>query len=94
MVYTVQPALQYTGTYTVNPDCTGTMTITNQSLASAASSFQTIGNVTTGTQTFTVNFVELGMASSTLNPSFPQLPELDLTVSGSNLVGSGYAIAQ
>jgi hypothetical protein len=70
------------------------MRIANEALASTASGMQTIGSVTTGTQSFTINFVELGTASSTLSPSSPQLPELDLTVSGSILVGSGYAIAQ
>lgn len=80
----LQPTLQFTGTYTVNADCSGTMTISN----SAATSGNGAGSVG-----LTVNFVELGGAVTPLSP-VPQQPGLLLTVANSTRVGVGYALPQ
>jgi hypothetical protein len=77
----VQPLLDFTGTYTVNTDCSGTIMISN--------SPQTNTSVMT-TSGLTLNFVQLGIG----NASTQQFQMLDLTVSNSSTIGSGYAIAQ
>jgi hypothetical protein len=86
-VNTLQRSLQYSGTYTVNVDCSGSMTISN-----AASLTGATGNTGTTAQSFTISFVELGGSGPTLSPF--TLPELILTLSNSGMVGAGYAIAQ
>lgn len=81
----VQPLLDFTGTYTVNPDCSGTITISNTGTASTSAS------------SLTLNFVQEGTGNTTpFNLFAQQFPQLALTVSNSStgMVGSGYAIAQ
>lgn len=80
----LQPTLQFAGTYKVNPDCSGSMTISN----SAATSGNGAGSVG-----LTVNFIELGGAVTPLNP-VPQQPSLLLTVANSTRTGVGYALPQ
>jgi hypothetical protein len=90
-VNTAQRALQFSGTYTVNPDCSGSMTISNAS--SLSSNGPSTGGPTVTPQSLIVNFVELGAASSGLS-SFSQPSQLALSVSSANTLGVGYAIAQ
>jgi hypothetical protein len=86
-VNTLQRSLQYSGTYTVNADCSGSMTISNATSIAGAT-----GTNGTTAQSFTMSFVELGGSGPTLSPF--TLPELVLTISNSGMVGAGYAIAQ
>jgi hypothetical protein len=86
-VNALQRSLQYSGTYTVNPDCTGSMAISNATSLAGAT-----GNTGTTAQSFIISFVELGGSGPTLSPF--TLPELILTISVNGTVGAGYAIAQ
>ncbi len=80
-------SLQYTGTYTVNVDCSGTMTI---SPASASSTTGTTTTGTTSTGSMTLNFVITPPAT----PSGNESPGLDLSFSNAAESGSGYALVQ
>lgn len=75
-------SLQYTGTYTANVDCSGTMTI------SPASSTTTSG--TTSTASLKLNFV----ITPPTTPSGNESPGLDLSYSNAAASGSGYALVQ
>jgi hypothetical protein len=90
----LQLSVQFSGTYLVNADCSGSMTISNAASLASASSGSGSGGATITPQSFTINFVELGGGSLTVNPFSQALPELALTVSNANIIGSGYAIAQ
>jgi hypothetical protein len=93
-------ALQFTGTYTVNADCAGTMTISaaNSSSTTGTTGTSTTGTTTTGTtsttgtnETLNVNFV---LTPATVNSPFAQTPGLALSFSTTDESGSGYAVAQ
>ncbi len=86
-VNALQRSLQYSGVYTVNPDCSGSMTITNATSLKGAT-----GTTGATAQSFTISFVELGGSGPTLSPF--TLPELVLAISNNGMVGAGYAIAQ
>ena len=99
-------ALQYTGTYTVYPDCSGTMTISNSSTASTTGTTTTMGTTTTtGTTTtdatttssITVNFVitpSIQSGNSGNSAAGAQYPELAMSFSTATESGSGYALIQ
>jgi len=77
-------ALQYTGIYSVNSDCSGTMTISNASTATA----------TTGSSKgMTLNFV-ITPPTAPGGGAFAPAPGLDLSFSTAESSGSGYALAQ
>jgi hypothetical protein len=75
-------ALQYTGTYSVNSDCSGTMEIGNSTTAAASS----------GTGTL-LNFV-ITPPMAPGGGAFAPAPGLDLSFSTAAASGSGYALAQ
>jgi hypothetical protein len=81
----LQPELQFTGTYTVNSDCSGTMTIASGPTSTTSG--------TSTTRSFTINFFEVSAGGTPFNP-LPQLSGLALSVSNSNTVGWGYASQQ
>jgi hypothetical protein len=74
--------LRFTGTYTLNPDCSGTMTLTNVGTSTGSTG-------TTGTSTssgsLTLNFV-LDLATNPIQIKFSQS-------SGSQII-NGYGILQ
>ncbi len=82
-------SLQYTGTYTVNVDCSGTMTISPTSTSSTSGTTGTTTG-TTSTGSLTVNFVITPPAT----PSGNESPGLDLSFSNAAESGSGYALVQ
>ncbi|HTR34721.1 MAG TPA: hypothetical protein VMH80_02390 [Bryobacteraceae bacterium] len=100
-------SLEYTGTYSVNADCSGTMTISSSSAAltpgssgSSGTSTTTSGGGSSSTaQSLTISFVISQPAISgapgiaRVN-EFVQSPELSLTFSDSSQTGWGYALAQ
>jgi hypothetical protein len=77
-------SLQYTGTYSVNSDCSGTMTISKSSTAAAT---------TSGGHGMMLNFV-ITPPSAPGGGAFAPAPGLDLSFSTANASGSGYALAQ
>jgi hypothetical protein len=102
---TMFSALQFTGTYSVNPDCSGTMTLSNSSTSTAS----TTGTSTTATGTTTTTGSTGSSTSSTTNQSItvnfvitppvnpqanPQTPGLTLSFTWGDESGSGYALAQ
>jgi hypothetical protein len=74
--------LQYTGTYSVNSDCSGTMTVNNSPAATAT---------TASSPGMTLNFV---ITPPTAPGAFAPAPGLDLSFSTATASGSGYALAQ
>jgi len=86
-------ALQYTGTYTVNSDCSGTMTITNSDLASSTNTSATTGATTadTAASSVTLNFV---ITPPSQQAGSSQSPGLVLSYSMGDNSGTGYALAQ
>ena len=100
-------SLEYTGTYSVNADCSGTMTISSSSaaLTPGSSGSSGTGTTTSGSggsstaESLTVSFVIAAAATSgapgvaSVN-QFVQSPELTLTFSDPSQTGWGYAIAQ
>jgi hypothetical protein len=104
------PMLDFTGTYTVNADCSGTMTLIAQNTSTSTTGTGTgtgagigTGTGTTGTTTttspITVNFV-LGQPSITVTPGSPTVnwntlhPALSISVSNANQTAFGYGMAQ
>jgi hypothetical protein len=89
-------ALQYTGTYSVNSDCSGTMKIGNSSSATGTAT-TTTGSTTSGTsgssQSLTLNFV-ITPPQAPGGGAFAPAPGLDLSFSTADESGSGYALAQ
>jgi hypothetical protein len=77
-------SLQYTGTYSVNSDCSGTMTINKSSAATA-----TAGD----SQGMPLNFV-ITPPTAPGGGAFAPAPGLDLSFSTADASGSGYALAQ
>lgn len=78
---------QYSGSYTVNPDCSGTMALNNSSTSTS----------TTGASqaSVTVGFVIAPPSVSTLSQAgVAQSPQLNLSFSNATVSGSGYALAQ
>ncbi len=99
-------ALDFTGTYTVNSDCSGTMTISNSSTSTTGTTTGTgtTGSTGTGTtgsigttgkssanQSTSINFV-ITQPNSSIGG--PQTPGLTLSFSTPDESGSGYALAQ
>jgi hypothetical protein len=93
---TTYSALVFTGTYSVNPDCTGTMTISSPA---ATSSTSTTSGSSSANQTLTIGFVvsaptftaQPGIINSNL---FSAPPDLNLSFSDSDESGWGYAQPQ
>jgi mucin-2 len=84
-------SLVFTGTYTVNPDCSGTMSISTSSPSTSSSTSTTAAN-----QTLTINFViSPGTFSGQAGNPNPGVsiggPVLSLSFSDSNESGWGYA---
>jgi hypothetical protein len=87
----VYSSLAFTGTYTVNTDCTGTLSI-------SSSSISTVGLTSTATpnQTLTMGFVispatYSGQAGNTSPSAFSGGPVLNLSFSSASASGWGYA---
>lgn len=101
-------ALQFTGTYSVNPDCTGTMTISNSSSTTSTGTTSTgttttsTGTTSTGTTTTTSTTTSTGNSITltfVLSPPTTSLvgastPVLNLSYSTADESGSGYALAE
>lgn len=86
---------QFTGTYTVNPDCTGTMTLTMTPVSgSSASSTQTASSSMTATFVITTPTIAVNPGSPSNVGSYPQRPGLEISTSSSTLTASGLATAQ
>jgi hypothetical protein len=89
-------ALDYSGTYAVNSDCSGTITINQGTLAS--SSGTTATGAGTGTSSaanaITINFVLTPPTNSGAIATTAQTPGLTLSYSQGSTSGSGYASAQ
>jgi len=83
-------ALHYTGTYSVNSDCSGTMTISNSSPATATTG--STGSASGGSQGMLLNFVITPPTAP--GGAFAPAPGLDLSFSTADASGSGYALAQ
>jgi len=89
-------ALQFTGTYSVNLNCTGTMTISNSSTSSTTgtSTGTSTGSTSTtsnGTQSIALNFV-ISPPSGSVGGA--QTPALSLSYSTADESGSGYALGE
>jgi mucin-2 len=100
-------ALQFTGTYSVNPDCTGSMTISNSSSTtttgtSTGTTTTSTGTTSTGTTTTTSTTTSTGNSITltfVLSPPTTSLvgaatPVLNLSYSTADESGSGYALAE
>jgi hypothetical protein len=99
-------SLDFTGSYTVNADCSGTMTINNSSATSTTGTGTTgtgttgTGTTTTTSQSFSIDFVITPAATSAPNASGNPnsnavgSPELSLSFSNSDQAGWGYALPQ
>jgi hypothetical protein len=89
-------SLQFTGTYTVNPDCTGTMTISN---APASSSSSATGSSSTSSSKLSLSFT-LTQPSVLFNPGTPTAtarsfgPGIEFSQSSSSGTLFGYGVAQ
>lgn len=81
--------LQFAGTYTVNPDCTGTMTLSNATNTSTSGNNGGTGTTTSTTGT-SVNFVLIQPSASSGAPSSPQI-SFSQSGSGQTLFGTGIA---
>jgi hypothetical protein len=84
-------SLAFTGTYTVNADCTGTMSVSSSSSSTSGLTSTAIPN-----QTLTMGFVISpatfsGQAGNTSPGAFSGGPVLNLSFSTSNASGWGYA---
>jgi hypothetical protein len=86
-------SLQYTGTYSVNSDCSGTMTISNSSASSTTTGTATSTTGSAATSGMTLNFVITPPVTQT-GGGFAPSPGLDLSFSTASASGSGYALAQ
>jgi hypothetical protein len=75
----------FTGTYSVNPDCSGTMTISSSSTSSSTGT--TTGNSSTS-QSITVSFVITPPAGPSTGP------EISIGFSTPDQSGTGYALSQ
>jgi hypothetical protein len=89
---------QYSGSYTVNLNCSGTMTLTPPTTTSTTTT--TTGTTATGGQSWTLNFVLTPAVSYVTNTAFSASPggnnsrpglEFTLTNSTETLSGFGYA---
>jgi hypothetical protein len=97
-VSTTYSSLVFTGTYTVNSDCTGTMSISSSSASTANSTSTTYTTTTTTTttttsavpnQTLTIDFV---ISPATVTGQVSSVgPALNLSYFDSNASGWGYA---
>jgi hypothetical protein len=100
---------QYTGTYTINPNCSGTMTLTPMGTTVAAGSSTTTGTTGTGTTTttttnttaLTVNFVltppvtyPSTTAYSATPSGYSSRPGIEFTLTSGNETLMGMGIAQ
>ena len=88
---TTYSTLAFTGTYTVNPDCSGAMTISNSSslAATGASSASAI------TIDFVISPPTITASAGSSNPNgFSGPPDLNLSFTNSNVAGWGYAFPQ
>jgi len=79
-------ALQYTGTYAVDSDCSGSMTIGKPAAATATTT-------AAASSSMTLNFV-ITPPTSAGGFAFAPAPALDLSFSTADAAGSGYALAQ
>jgi hypothetical protein len=88
--------LGFTGTYTVNPDCSGAMTISSSSTATGTT---TTSGTSTSAQALTINFV-ISPPTVTVEPGSTNTngssggPDLNLSFANSNEAGWGYALPQ
>jgi hypothetical protein len=87
----VYSSLAFTGTYTVNTDCTGTLSISSSSTSTSG-----LTSTTTPNQTLTMGFVISpatfsGQAGNTSPGAFSGGPVLNLSFSTSSASGWGYA---
>jgi len=93
--------LDFTGTYTVNPDCSGTMTLMVPNTNTTATGTGTSTTLTgaTSTSPMTVTFV-LGQPSISVPAGSPAInwntlrPSLSISVSNANQTAFGYGMAQ
>jgi trimeric autotransporter adhesin len=76
--------LDFTGTYTVNPDCSGTMTIGSSSASSTSSASQAL----------TIGFVISPSTGSPSPDASSGSPDLSLSFANSDEAGWGYAVPQ
>jgi hypothetical protein len=94
------PALVFTGTYSVNADCTGSMTISNPATTSSTSTTTTSGTGSSSTnQTLTIDFVispptVTEQPGSIYSSAFSGSPTLNLSFTDSDESGWGYALPQ
>ena len=90
--------LQFTGTYTVNPDCTGTMTLKSTSSSGPTTTTGTGSSPTGSTTAMSLSFVlTQGLVPfNGGNPSGARAigPEIEFTSSSSSLMATGYGIPQ
>ncbi len=84
-------ALQYTGTYSVNSDCSGTMQIGNSSTATVTTGSNS--SASGSSSSMTLNFV-ITPPTAPGGGAFAPAPGLDLSFSTADASGSGYALAQ
>jgi len=84
-------ALAFTGTYTINADCTGTMSISS---SWAGTSTTTTTSTTIASQTLTIDFVVSPSTFSGQANTTSAGPVLNLSFSDSNESGWGYAVSQ
>ena len=77
--------LQYSGTYTINPDCTGTMTLNNATTTATTGT----GGTTSPTGT-SVNFVLIQSSPSSNGSSSPQIA-FSQSGTGQTIFGTGIA---
>jgi hypothetical protein len=84
-------ALVFTGTYTVNSDCSGSISITPLSAASTSTGTTTTASSTN--QALTISFV-ISPPTSNGSASAAGAPTLNLSFSDSDESGGGYAVAQ
>ena len=82
------PGLQLTGTYTVNPDCTGTMTIASPSTTSSAASSPVILTFVLTEPVVTLHLGALNLASYQLHPG------IEFAIANSSETASGYGRSQ
>ena len=87
-------SLQFTGTYTLNSDCSGTLTISNSSATGT-----TTGTTNTGmTESFTASFAltppKFTVANGTNLNYYRSAPALEFTSTGANEIATGYALPE
>jgi hypothetical protein len=88
---TAYAALAFTGTYTINADCSGTMSISS---SWAGTSTTTATSTIVASQTLTINFVVSPSTFSGQANTASAGPVLNLSFSDANESGWGYAVAE